>query len=412
MKEKIKYISLLLCFTLFAGNAIVQAYSEIREFDSYQTYEKYDDVVSGGGISEDFIEDSYESEFIGEENSEADRVASSGAVDNDKDKDKGNGSTGGSGSNGSKQEETVSESQTEVLTEEESSFEETTEDFTEEIFEETTEETTDEFTETTTFGNGYSSSGSGSGSDGAIDGINENIDVIETLTQEAEIEKNSENVEDFSEGETSDVSEPAAEGVTKADDQKDMISETKVQESITEAATEGTTSSELVSEEETETETVSEEENKIIKVTVPTNIGLTLDPFEIAGKGQIYSDEYFVCNYSNTDVAVKISRVGIKYLQEKEVYVMSDEPVPYDENSGLKKVNLIMNWHNENGESKDIAIDENVFDQEVIRLRAASGENFEKGYFSFGGSLNANPYFNWLNNDFEINISFDIEEVK
>lgn len=56
-----------------------------------------------------------------------------------------------------------------------------------------------------------------------------------------------------------------------------------------------------------------------INITVPTTVSLELDPFNIAGEGQVVSDDQFITNESNVAISVGMGIYATKKTDECEI---------------------------------------------------------------------------------------------
>lgn len=159
-------------------------------------------------------------------------------------------------------------------------------------------------------------------------------------------------------------------------------------------------------------------EDTTYNVSFPANIHAYLDPGNLSGKGQIFSDTYIIENFGNKNLLIKIKNIDINYWSDEYIYEFSQEAVTVQE-SRVKKLNVNMIWENESENRRKVL---NIFDCEldeyVLFLRAAeynkNGEfvklnESSKGSFYFTGTLNANPNLVW--EDGEITVSFDYEIV-
>lgn len=158
------------------------------------------------------------------------------------------------------------------------------------------------------------------------------------------------------------------------------------------------------------------EEDVLYNVSFPADIHAYLDPGNLSGRGQIFSAQYAVENYGNTDIAIRIKNIDVYYASTEDVYEFSDEEIE-DNSSGVKKMNIRMAWGNEKeGTERTLCLSEGIRDEEVLVLEASEyDENGEfvslqegsSGYFYFTGTLNANPNIEW--EEGELVVCFDYE---
>lgn len=157
--------------------------------------------------------------------------------------------------------------------------------------------------------------------------------------------------------------------------------------------------------------------NDIYNVSFPTGASAHLDPGNLSGKGQIFSDEYKVENYGNTDIAIKIKNIDVHYWLRSEVYELSEEVA--DAYSGVKKLNINVVWKNEKENTEEVLkVVEGASDEYVLFLKAAQydkeGDFVELnegsvGTFYFTGTLSSDPWIIW--EDDKMNIRFDYEII-
>lgn len=157
-------------------------------------------------------------------------------------------------------------------------------------------------------------------------------------------------------------------------------------------------------------------EDGTYNVSFPANVQAYLDPGNLSGKGQIFSDPYVIENYGSEDVSIKIKNIAVNYWSDEYEYEFSEETVT-DQDSDIKKLNINMIWENESeNEKKVLNILESEPNEYVLHLRAAEYDNHGefvklneggRGAFYFTGTLNSNPNLVW--EDGEITLSFDYE---
>lgn len=166
-------------------------------------------------------------------------------------------------------------------------------------------------------------------------------------------------------------------------------------------------------------ETVSETDKDVLyQVSFPASTKAYLDPGNLSGKGQVFSEQYQVVNYGNTDIEIRLKNIRVNYLSEDDIYEFTDGEIT-DAVPGIKKMNINIVWKNQDGLAENVThVSEGERDETVLRLKAAEyDENGEcagpagggTGLFYFSGTLNPNPNLVW--EDGEISVSFDYEIV-
>lgn len=161
-----------------------------------------------------------------------------------------------------------------------------------------------------------------------------------------------------------------------------------------------------------------QEGNYIYNVSFPTNSKAYLDPGNLSGKGQIFSDEFKVENYGNTDVVIKIKNIQIYCESTEELYELSEDDIT-EVRPHVKKIDVDVVWKNENENiEKVMDVVEGEKDEYVLRLKASEYDkegdfvrlgDGSTGLFYFTGNLNPDPELVW--EDSGIKVSFDYEIV-
>lgn len=254
-------------------------------------------------------------------------------------------------------------------------------------------------------------------SDFEIKGESSDILVIEEYTvqtTEEEITSEKSSPEEATEAATE---EEITEEAIEAKSDESTLEESTLEES-TEAANDESTTEEAT---ETTTEANVEIADTVYIVNFPTSVKAYLDPENLSGLGEIFSQKYQIANYGNTDVAIKINNIDVIYNFTQELYEFSDEAVEED-GSDKKIMNIQMIWDNKNENiEKVLDIEEGKNDEYVIYLKAAKYDengNFVeinpagRGEFYFSGSINSNHNINWFNGELSVNFGYSIIDAE
>ena len=152
-------------------------------------------------------------------------------------------------------------------------------------------------------------------------------------------------------------------------------------------------------------------------VSFPTRTMAYLDPGNLSGEGQIFSEQYIVENYGNTDVVVRINNIKIESYSPESIYEFSHDEI-IDNQTEEKKLNVNMVWENDGDKSEKILnVIEGVADEDVLILKAAEyDENGEfislressRGRFYFTGTLNTNANIVWQEKDFSVRFNYEL----
>lgn len=248
-----------------------------------------------------------------------------------------------------------------------------------------------------------------------------NIIIVEA-SEDVKFEKAEKTVEDKEFEEKEDEEELASKDIDIDEpEQEDVVDvELMKDQEIKKDETEIEEVEEIEESREIEQELTEENPDRdyIYNVSFPTDSKAYLDPENLSGKGQIFSDEFKIENYGNIDIAIKIKNIGVNYRTTEDLYEFSEDKI-IDKRSHVKKLNVDMIWKNkkENTE-KLLHVVEGTPDEYVLSLKASEyDENGcfvgvdegSVGSFYFTGTLSSNPEIDWKNG--EISVSFGYEIV-
>lgn len=140
-------------------------------------------------------------------------------------------------------------------------------------------------------------------------------------------------------------------------------------------------------------EKITEEEGDPVRLQVPQKFDIVLDPWEIDGKGQIYSEEYVIRNTSGEQGTLKM--IGIVAEAGEDVNVRSDSADIHEGNDRDICIQMVMN-----GEDRLTLLPEGA-DYEII-LEADSDVTI-----TFTGEMNENAKDGWRGRDVKIKVIYD-----
>ena len=162
-------------------------------------------------------------------------------------------------------------------------------------------------------------------------------------------------------------------------------------------------------------ETIPSKTDIITKVKLPTSTHVYLNPENLLGKGEIFSDDYRVSNCSNHDILIKIKNIRSSQKTGRDIYRLSED-TPNDIYAEKVKVNLDMVWKSKYTE-KTLEVTERDADEAVIYLEAAQYNNEgeflkvkdgSEGIFYFTGTLDGNLNVPWENSGAMLNFEYEI----
>ena len=98
------------------------------------------------------------------------------------------------------------------------------------------------------------------------------------------------------------------------------------------------------SENPEELENVGEDD--IVNVDAPVSIDFVLDPFEVAGRGQVFSEEFIIENQGNSDVMITFADITVTFANETDFKPLS-EPFAGGWGDGMKSIYLLLDFGRE-----------------------------------------------------------------
>lgn len=159
----------------------------------------------------------------------------------------------------------------------------------------------------------------------------------------------------------------------------------------------------------------------VYNVTFPAKTVACLDPDNLSGRGQIFSDEYVVENYSNTDVSIRVKNVKVFYFSTESVYEFYETGIE-ENSSDVKRLDVNLVWvNNSENTERVLHVTEGECDETVLVLKAAEYNNRGEfislnegstGFFYFTGTLNANPNIVWEDGEVELQFDYEIVNAK
>lgn len=159
----------------------------------------------------------------------------------------------------------------------------------------------------------------------------------------------------------------------------------------------------------------SSQNGTIYKVSFPASTAAYLNPENIGEFGQVFSDEFEVKNYGNTDVAIKIKNIGMDSRSARYFPASAGDAALDDHGESVLDVDIV--WENQ-GMSlrKTLRVADGDTDEYVLFLKAAEydeGGNFLRlskgsvGCFYFTGTVKAGEVLN-LEEPLPVSFYYDI----
>jgi hypothetical protein len=152
-------------------------------------------------------------------------------------------------------------------------------------------------------------------------------------------------------------------------------------------------------------------EEPVLNVTVPVAVDIMIDPFEIADRGQVYSDAYEIRNHGDTDVILTFTDFEVIFANDAEFKALA---APFDEasESDLKAIYLLLNFGR--ADIPPVVMTGDGIGPVSVPLAAAGeGVSDESAALSlrFSGGVNPYPGNEWQSSDVKIRLTYRLETV-
>ena len=160
---------------------------------------------------------------------------------------------------------------------------------------------------------------------------------------------------------------------------------------------------------------VKEQIEPVISVIFPTVLDFTIDPFDILGQGQIFSDSFLFENNSNVDVSIVLTDLVCRFADDEGFNPLA-EPYSEEISTGSKDIYLylqnISGWSEEMDIPDEWVITDPRMPKEVsFVLSCDKSAVNNKALFRLGGSVAQFPDKIWEDNDVKIEMTIRVEPV-
>jgi hypothetical protein len=148
-----------------------------------------------------------------------------------------------------------------------------------------------------------------------------------------------------------------------------------------------------------EPETLPEPASDVLTVTVPDNLDFKIDPYALAGRGQIYSESFAFVNDGPSDLLLSFVDARVA-LPNADDYLLSDRPVGLDFESEKKAICLALLF---DAPQERSAILTGADLPDISLLVPANGGS---AAFAIGGSVNDDPDDRWYDGEVKISVTY------
>jgi hypothetical protein len=151
----------------------------------------------------------------------------------------------------------------------------------------------------------------------------------------------------------------------------------------------------------------------IISVKVPENLDFKIDPYNIASRGQIYSNGKMIQNRGNTDVRITFTDIEIRFANEEEFEPLTEPfDMPFEEALKYERKAIYITLDFGRPDVEPVVITGWDGEQPTVLLTTEETDiNNSFVNLTVGGNLNPGPLNYWKDGDVSISIDYRIEAV-
>jgi len=149
---------------------------------------------------------------------------------------------------------------------------------------------------------------------------------------------------------------------------------------------------------------------ELLSVTIPLSLDFVIDPFEIANRGMIYSDEFVIENHGTNDVILYISDITVIY-DDSEIIPLT-KPFSGGFSDTSKSIYLVLDLNRPDVTPPIIATANNrMIEIPLYTPNGNEDDSLSRCTLSLSGNVNPHPDKEWVSGDVKINVSYLLEEI-
>ena len=145
--------------------------------------------------------------------------------------------------------------------------------------------------------------------------------------------------------------------------------------------------------------------SQVFNIIVPSSMSFVIDPFELAGRGQIYSEGFPIINCGETDVLLMIANIKAIFANDTDFEPLA-EPYRNESLHAEKSVYLVLDFGRD--DTPPIVLTDSDADSSVYTILYA-GQTDSACTLSVNGSVNPSPAEDWQAGDIKIQLTYLLE---
>ena len=150
---------------------------------------------------------------------------------------------------------------------------------------------------------------------------------------------------------------------------------------------------------------------ELLSVTIPLSLDFVIDPFEIANRGMIYSNDFIIENHGTNDVILYISDITVIY-NDSEIIPLA-RPFSGGFSDTSKSIYLSLDFNRPDATQPVVATtyNNNVIEIPLYTPNGDENDSLSRATLNLSGNVNPHPDKEWVSGDVKINVSYLLEEI-
>jgi hypothetical protein len=153
------------------------------------------------------------------------------------------------------------------------------------------------------------------------------------------------------------------------------------------------------------------DDDPVLYVTVPQNLDFVVDPFENAGRGQVYSEMSAIENRGDSDVLLTFSDISVIFENGADIEAMRAPFDVYNYTSSVRKALYLLLDFGRADTAPLVLTDETARANPPSILLHAAGSEGSACTLSLSGIVNCDMDAGWRNGDVKISLNYFMEVI-
>ena len=163
-------------------------------------------------------------------------------------------------------------------------------------------------------------------------------------------------------------------------------------------------------EDDSSNNETEENPDAVINVIMPVSLDFTIDPFELNGRGSVFSDAYMIENIGEGDVIITFTDITVTFANTIDFKPL---PNPFGDNMGepLKAIYMLLDFGRQDT-TPVVATSPTSEGPSILLSAHEEGGGLSYCALSISGDVNPYPAKTWSSGDVKITVSYTLEPVQ